>query len=476
MQLFCTITASNGQRVPLTIDDNETTKMTPTQLRTQVSTVTKIPITELRLIFRGRMIKDDDTLEHSVLTEYKLENESVLHCMGKPVVVAVAAAVVDSSDNNTVSGTTTSTSSSSAGATVDSNRTVVPPLSRPMGSRSSAASIPRSLPIMNPNGDVSSNVNNLDNDPLKKALVRLRQNNPPSIYATGVTTLERVLKNIIDHPMEEKYRQVKKQNAAFNKRLGGLIGGHDCMLATGFTVDNDTSSSEEVYKLQATAQKWTYLTEKAQQIVIDASQQAKLQQQQAQQPSSSSLPVGVGVGGVPAGGGNGGAGGMMPGLPGGGPGGMNMNMNMNDPNMQNMMSQMMQNPEALATALQNPMIQQMMQNDPNISPMMRQQMEAMSNNPAMLQQMTQRMQDPTVQAQLRQAMAANGGGGGANGGGGPMGGGMGGMMPNSNNDAGAAAPPAQQQQQQLQPPRNDTNQTEDDMIAEAIRRSLEDAS
>ena len=57
------------------------------------------------------------------------------------------------------------------------------------------------------------------------------------------------------------------------------------------------------------------------------------------------------------------------------------------------------------------MIQQMMQNDPNISPMMRQQMEAMSNNPAMLQQMTQRMQDPTVQAQLRQAMAANSGGG-----------------------------------------------------------------
>ena len=349
MQLFCTITASNGQRVPLTIDDNETTNMTPTQLRTQVSTVTKIPITELRLIFRGRMIKDDDTLKHSVLTEYKLENESVLHCMGKPV-AAVAAAVVDSSDNNTVSGTTTSTSSSSAGATVDSNRTVVPPLSRPMGSRSSAASIPRSLPIMNPNGDVSSNVHNLDNDPLKKALVRLRQNNPPSIYATGVTTLERVLKNIIDHPMEEKYRQVKKQNAAFNKRLGGLIGGHDCMLATGFTVDNDTTSGEEVYKLQATAQKWTYLTEKAQQIVIDASQQAKLQQQQAQQPSSSSLlPVGVG-GGAPAGGGNGGAGGMMPGLPGGGPGGMNMNMN--DPNMQNMMSQMMQNPEALATALQ----------------------------------------------------------------------------------------------------------------------------
>ena len=342
MQLFCTITASNGQRVPLTINDNETTKMTPTQLRTQVSTVTKIPITELRLIFRGRMIKDDDTLEHSVLTEYKLENESVLHCMGKPV-VAVAAAVVDSSDNNTVSGTTTSTSSS-AGATVDSNRTVVPPLSRPMGSRSSAASIPRSLPIMNPNGDVSSNVHNLDNDPLKKALVRLRQNNPPSIYATGVTTLERVLKNIIDHPMEEKYRQVKKQNAAFHKRLGGLIGGHDCMLATGFTVDNDTSSGEEVYKLQATAQKWTYLTEKAQQIVIDASQQAKLQQQQAQQPSSSSSSLPVGVGGHE------GAGGMMSGLPGGGPGGMNMNMN--DPNMQNMMSQMMQNPEALATALQ----------------------------------------------------------------------------------------------------------------------------
>jgi hypothetical protein len=348
MQLFCTITASSGQRVPLTINDNETTNMTPIQLRTHVSNVTKIPITELRLIFRGRMIKDDDKLPHSVLIEYKLENDSVLHCMGKPVVTAAATAVDSNSngDNNTVSGTTTTTSSSTAGATVDSNRTVVPPLSRPMGSRSSAASIPRSLPILNPNGDSSDNTDN--NDPLIKSLLRLKQNNPPSIYSTGVTTLEKVLKNIIDNPMEEKYRQVKKQNAAFNKRLGGLIGGHDCMLATGFTVGNDTISGEEVYKLQATAQKWTYLTEKAQQIVIDASQQAKLQQQQAQQP----VVPGAGVPGA-----NGTGTGMMPnfplpaggGLPGGGlPGGMNMN----DPNMQNMMSQMMQNPESLATALQ----------------------------------------------------------------------------------------------------------------------------
>ena len=114
------------------------------------------------------------------------------------------------------------------------------------------------------------------------------------------------------------------------------------------------------------------------------------------------------------------------------------------------------------------MVQQMMRNDPNISPMLRQYMESMSSNPAMLQQMTQRMQDPAVQAQMRQAMAANGGAGGMPGMNMP---GMNipgaanstaGSTTNNNNNS-AAAPP----------PQNDQGQTEDDMIAEAIRRSLE---
>jgi len=455
MQLFCTITSLSGKRVPLILADDETTNntMTPTQLRNKVSAVTKIPLKDLRLIFRGRMIKDDDTIE-SVLNEYKLENDSVLHCMGKPT--------IENNNNHSTSATETTSASavsSSSGASVTSStRTVVPPLSTSRTTNASSASagtagIPRTIPAMNLN------------DPLNKSLLRLRQNNPPSVYATGVETLGKVLKNITDHPLEEKYRKVKKQNAAFRKRLGGLVGGHDCMLATGFIVENDSEGGgEEVYKLHATAEKWTYLTTTAQRIVADATQQAKLrQQQQSHQPSPAGITgttasTASGNANTSAAGGSGG--GFGGGFPSGG-----MNMNMNDPNVQNMMSQVMNNPESLSAALQNPMVQQMMRNNPDISPSMRQDMATLSNNPAMLQQMTQRMQDPAVQAQMRQAMSAAGNGGGGGGGGGGMGN-M--MMPNSN--ATGAAPVQQQQQQRG----NDSNQTEDEMIAEAIRRSLED--
>lgn len=106
---------------------------------------------------------------------------------------------------------------------------------------------------------------------------------------------------------------------------------------------------------------------------------------------------------------------------------------------------------------QNPMVQEMMRNDPNVSPMMRQYMETMSNNPAMLQQLSQRMQDPAVRAQLQRAMQQGGMPG------------MGGMP------SGASQQPASSQQQaRPPPPQNDHGQTEEEMIAEAIRRSLQD--
>lgn len=101
------------------------------------------------------------------------------------------------------------------------------------------------------------------------------------------------------------------------------------------------------------------------------------------------------------------------------------------------------------------MVQEMMRNNPNVSPMMRQHLDTMANNPAMLQQMTQQMQNPAVRARLQQAMQQ---------GGMPGMGGMPGTNPTPR--AQASAPPPQ--------PQNDEGQTEEEMIAEAIRRSLED--
>ena len=306
MQVFCTITAKSGQRVPLLLED---TDLTPTQLRQKVSEATKIPLKDLRLIFRGRMIKDDDSIP-SVAVEYKLENESVLHCMGKPV-----------EDN---SGSSASVAQASPDTTTVPTRTVVPPLSSTTAPAAAPAAAARpSAASSNP-------------DPLASALLRLKTNNPLSVYVTAVGTLEKVLTNISNNPMEEKYRRVKKNNAAFGKRLGKLVGGHDCMLATGFLVEHQ--NGEEVYQLHASSEKWNALLA-AKNAVTAASSQAKQEQEQArQQPmpafggAAPSNPM-AGMGGMP------GMGGFPP-------------PNMNDPNMQNMMSQMMSNPEALGQALQ----------------------------------------------------------------------------------------------------------------------------
>ena len=45
--------------------------------------------------------------------------------------------------------------------------------------------------------------------------------------------------------MEEKYRTIKKSNPAFTKRLGGLPGGNDLMLASGFTIETRDADSIE---------------------------------------------------------------------------------------------------------------------------------------------------------------------------------------------------------------------------------------
>ena len=91
MQLSCQITAQRGRRVPLPLlGKNENNRedavahITSTVLRKMVAEVTHIPVHELRMIFRGRMITDSEA-GASAIEEYKLEPNSVVHCMGQPV-------------------------------------------------------------------------------------------------------------------------------------------------------------------------------------------------------------------------------------------------------------------------------------------------------------------------------------------------------------------------------------------------------
>jgi hypothetical protein len=118
----------------------------------------------------------------------------------------------------------------------------------------------------------------------------------------------------------------------------------------------------------------------------------------------------------------------------------------------------------------------MLRNDPSVPPEVRQQFEMLANNPAMLDSLTQRFQDPAMRSQIEAAMAsgaaASRGGMGIgpawnqmmNSGGGAGGGGGGGGVPSNTNTSSSSANNGV----------NDQEQTEEEMIAEAIRRSLEE--
>jgi hypothetical protein len=307
LNVFCTITSDNGPRVPVTISKSST----PTELREKVSEATRIPLASLRLIFRGRMIKDDASSK--VVDEYKVEPDCVLHCMGKPVVAVAVAVAADTTTTSMDVDATTSTTNHVAGPTVS-----VP--------TAAAASLP--LPPAQ--------------DPLQAALQQLRANNAPSVYTTAVTTLEKVLSNIANHPMEDKYRKVKVQNAAFQKRLGGLTGGDAAMKAVGFYITT-TSDGDQVYDLNASPEAWPKLM--AATAVIGAAVQEAKRATQINAPLMPPSPAGMmgGMGGMPT---------MPAGLPNMPGGGMPANMNMNDPQMQSAMANMMSNPEALGSMLQ----------------------------------------------------------------------------------------------------------------------------
>ncbi|CAJ1947889.1 unnamed protein product [Cylindrotheca closterium] len=427
LTVHCSVTAENGKRVPITIEG----KTTPTQLRTLVATGTKIPLSQLRLIFRGKMIKDD--AEQDVVQEYKLEQDCVLHCMGKP----------------------------SSDASVDFTATPAAAVSAPSVSMAAAASSAA------PPAPAA--------DPLQAALNLLRTNAASSqVYTTAVSTLNKVLENIISNPMEEKYRKVKVHNAAFGKRLGNLVGGRQAMLAVGFTQTTDEAGTQ-IYLLPASPEAWPALQQAKANVEAAVVAAKRVSDAAAATPSNNANPFGMAAPGGAAGGF--GAAGGMPGLGAMPPGGMN------NPMAQAAARNLMSNPQAMQQMLQNPMVQQMIQNDPNIPPHVRQTFQTLASNPAMMNQMAQLMNDPTTRAQMEAAMQSGGmgalagmGGGGMPGGfGGGLGAGMGGGMPpmnnnanannNSNNATGGGGGGGGG---------NDQAQTEEEMIAEAIRRSLQD--
>ena len=98
------------------------------------------------------------------------------------------------------------------------------------------------------------------------------------------------------------------------------------------------------------------------------------------------------------------------------------------------------------------MVQQMIMNDPNLPPHMRESMRQMVNNPAMMEQLSNMMSDPAQMERMRTMMGRGGG------------------MPAP--PAGGTNPPPAARGAPSRA--SDQDQTEEEMIAEAIRRSLEE--
>jgi hypothetical protein len=163
----------------------------------------------------------------------------------------------------------------------------------------------------------------------------LRGSNSAADYSTAVTTLEKVLSNIISHPMEDKYRKVKKQNPAFQRRLGGLAAGDAAMKAAGFV--SQTVDGEEVYMMEASAEAWPSLL-RTKAAVDAAAREAKAAANQSSAPPQPAGGMGgMGMPGMPAGGG-----GMPQGMPAG----------MGTQDMQSAVANLMADPNALQSMMQ----------------------------------------------------------------------------------------------------------------------------
>jgi hypothetical protein len=312
MNLSLALTSSpSSPRVPIVM----TTTTTAKQLFEIAVTESKIPATALKLIFRGRIIPKTDDVE-SVATKFKLEDGSVIHCMGKPVV------------------TVTSATNASAAAASNSN------------TASGVAEMEMSVPVATTGGVAAATppVASSGASTLLQDLHKMQHEgcqNVSATYLTALKTLGKVLDNVAQHPQEEKYRSLKLANAAFQKRLGGLKGSEAVLLKCGFT------KAPEAYKLEPSAEKWNLL-QSARSVV-----QAEMGRISAQQQPPAAAGMGtMGSGGMGsaemnalaammggAGGGAAGAGGMggMPPLP----PGMDMNS----------MQQMMSDPSAISSML-----------------------------------------------------------------------------------------------------------------------------
>ena len=176
LTIYLSLTSSpSTPRSTLTIP-SPTSTFTAAQLRKEAAKITTVPLDKLKLIFRGRVIsisnKDLVGNNINVVEEYKLENECVVHVMGKPVAGSGVSAT---------SGAATSTASAATSATAAGARVTLPS----SGTTANAAATARS------SGSATT--------PIAAALDKLRSSNDGPTYRTALTTADKLLGNVVAH-------------------------------------------------------------------------------------------------------------------------------------------------------------------------------------------------------------------------------------------------------------------------------------
>ncbi|KAF4037817.1 PUB domain-containing protein [Phytophthora infestans] len=216
---------------------------------------------------------------------------------------------------------------------------------------------------------------------LRTFLQQMRDNESHDQYATAARTLQKICANIVGHPNEDKYRKLRVDNAALKAKLFDRTRGQDSVKLLGF--QDGVQAGHLV--LTPTPEKWEILV--ACKAVVDS----------VVTSLGGAAPAAASSFGAPSMGGLGG-------------------------DFASQAQTLLQNPAMLQSMATNPMVQQMAQQNPMLAQalqnpaLLAQSMQALQQNPAMMQQMNQMMSDPNAMAHMQQMMAGGMGGMGGLGG------------------------------------------------------------
>ncbi|MCO5580844.1 hypothetical protein L7F22_034717 [Adiantum nelumboides] len=85
---------------------------------------------------------------------------------------------------------------------------------------------------------------------INDALLKLKAEASPLEAAATIQSLYKILRNLIEHPNEEKFKRLRKANAAFKKRIAKFEGAIEVLQAIGFSEEAVLDSTEDYLVLK----------------------------------------------------------------------------------------------------------------------------------------------------------------------------------------------------------------------------------